>query len=245
MEKKNCCNNNDDKKIEIALDYLEKNRLLHIDMIEPIRRNTCDILYAHNDGVLIHEKNSNSYMITTDSVDLARKLIENLPKKGLFVIHQKELFCLVKNKFNYKNYFECKQSAYLKNTAPKLSDNIEIKLLVDKDKSIVKENYKSMDEDFDYTSFLIDENSMWGAFDSDILMGFIGIHSEGSIGLLEVLPEHRNKGVAQALQKYLIDYMLRKEYIPFGQVVIGNDKSLNLQRKLGLEISEESVFWLY
>jgi len=60
-----------------------------------------------------------------------------------------------------------------------------------------------------------------------------------------VLPEHRNKGVAQALQKYLIDYMLRKEYIPFGQVVIGNDKSLNLQRKLGLEISEESVFWLY
>jgi len=65
------------------------------------------------------------------------------------------------------------------------------------------------------------------------------------MGLLEVLPEHRNKGVAQALQNYLIDYMLKKEWIPFGQVFIENDKSLNLQNKLGLEISKESIFWLY
>lgn len=231
--------------IRTALDYLEKNKLLHIDMIEPIRRNTCDILYADSDGVLIHEKNSNSYMLTTESMDLAKKLIENLPKKDLFVIHQNKMFDLVKDRFGYKNYFECKQSAYLKNTPPKSNDDIEIRLLEDKNKIIVKENYKSMDEGFDYTSFLIDEKRMWGAFDKDTLMGFIGIHSEGSMGLLEVLPEHRNKGVAQALQNYLIDYMLKKEWIPFGQVFIENDKSLNLQYKLGLEISKESIFWLY
>lgn len=231
--------------IRTALDYLEKNKLLHIDMIEPIRRNTCDILYANSDGVLIHEKNSNSYMLTTESVDLAKKLIENLPKKDLFVIHQNEMFDLVKDRFGYKNYFECKQTAYLKNTPPKLDYEIEIRLLEDKNKDLVKENYKSMDEGFDYTSFLIDEKCMWGAFDKDTLMGFIGVHSEGSMGLLEVLSEHRNKGVAQALQNYLIDYMLKKEWIPFGQVFIENDKSLNLQNKLGLEISKESIFWLY
>ena len=232
-------------KIKIALNYLGKNKLLHIDMIEPIRRNTCDILYAENDGVLIYEKNSNSYMLTTDNADLAKNLIENLPKKDLFVIHQKELFSIVKDKFNYKNYFECKQSAYLNEIPPNLNQNINIRLLEDKDKTIVRENYKSMDEDFDYTSFLIDEKSMWGAFDNNDLMGFIGIHSEGSMGLLEVLPEYRNKGVALALQSFLIDYLLKKDWIPFGQVFIDNEKSLNLQKKLGLEISEESVFWLY
>ena len=232
-------------KIKIALSYLDKNKLLHIDMIEPIRRNTCDILYADNDGVLIYEKNSNSYMLTTDNADLAKNLIENLPKKDLFVIHQKELFSIVKDKFNYKNYFECKQSAYLNEFPPNLNQNINIRLLEDKDKTIVRENYKSMDEDFDYTSFLIDEKSMWGAFDNNDLMGFIGIHSEGSMGLLEVLPEYRNKGVALALQSFLIDYLLKKDWIPFGQVFIDNEKSLNLQKKLGLEISEESVFWLY
>ncbi len=125
--------------IRTALDYLEKNKLLHIDMIEPIRRNTCDILYADSDGVLIHEKNSNSYMLTTESIDLAKKLIENLPKKDLFVIHQNEMFDLVKDRFGYKNYFECKQSAYLKNTPPKSNDDIEIRLLEDKNKIIVKE----------------------------------------------------------------------------------------------------------
>lgn len=228
-----------------ALNYLEKNKLLHIDMIEPIRRNNCNILYANRDGVLIHEINSDSYMLATDSNNLAKTLIENLPKKGMFVVHQKDLFDLVKNKFDYKNYFECKQSAYLKDFPPILNENINIKLLEDKDKAIVRENYKSMEDDFDYTSYLIDEQKMWGAFDNNELMGFIGIHSEGSCGLLEVLPKHRNKGVAQALQNYLNDYMLKKDWIPFGQVFIDNEKSLKLQNKLGLEISKESVFWLY
>ncbi len=233
------------ENIQLALDYLGKDKLLHIDMIEPIRRNTCDILYADSDGVLIHEKNSNSYMLTTNSIDLAKKLIDTLPQKGLFVIHQEELFDLIKDKFAYKNYFECRQAAYLSINPPKLNKDILIKLLENKDKNIVRENYESMDEDFDYTSFLIDEKQMWGAFKDNALMGFIGIHSEGSIGLLEVLPEYRNMGVAQALQNFLIEYMLKKDWIPFGQVFLDNDKSLNLQKKLGLEVSEKSVFWFY
>lgn len=230
---------------KIALDYLEKNKLMHIDMIEPIRRNTSNILYADKNGVLIYEKNSESYMLTTDNIDLAKRLIESLHKKPLFVIHQKELFSIIKEKFGYINYFECKQSAYLSDIPPKLSETIEIRQLENKDKDIVRNNYKSMDEDFDYTSYLIDKKQMWGAFDQNTLMGFIGIHSEGSMGLLAVLPEYRNKGVAMALQNYLINYILKKDWIPFGQVFIDNEKSLNLQKKLGLEISKESVFWLY
>ena len=142
---------------QLALEYLGEDKLLHIDMIEPIRRNTCDILYADSEGVLIHEKNSDSYMLTTDSIDLAKKLTDTLPRKGLFVIHQKELFYLIKDKFDYKNHFECRQAAYMSINPPKLNKDILIKLLKNKDKNIVRENYESMDEDFDYTSFLIDE----------------------------------------------------------------------------------------
>ncbi len=230
---------------QLALKYLEKDKLLHVDMIEPIRRNTCDILHASEEGVLIYEKNSESYMLATDSMALAENLIENLPKKALFVIHQNELFSLIKNKFGYKDYFECMQFAYTKDIPPKLNQNIEIKLLTDKDKNIVRQNYKSMDEDFDYTSYLIDNKQMWGAFNDNTLMGFIGIHSEGSMGLLEVLEEYRNKGVAQALQNYLIDYMIKKDWIPFGQVFTVNEKSLNLQEKLGLTKSDCIVYWLF
>lgn len=102
-----------------------------------------------------------------------------------------------------------------------------------------------MEDDSSYTSYLIDQKCMWGAFNNEELLGFIGIHSEGSIGLLEVLPQHRNKGVAQALQKHIINYCLTKNWVPFGQVFVDNKKSMNLQNKLRLSISKKSIFWLY
>ena len=46
-----------------AIEYLIKNPLLHMGMIEPIRRDTADILYAEIDGVLIKEQKSNAYMM--------------------------------------------------------------------------------------------------------------------------------------------------------------------------------------
>lgn len=232
-------------KSEIALNYLEKNKILHIDMIEPIRRKTAEILYASEDGVLIIENNSDSYMLSICDIKLAMKLIDTLVKKPLFVVRQEELLPIIKEKFAYKNYFDCFQTAYLKSIPPKLNDDIQIKLLTDNDKTTVSENYKSIDEDFDYTSYLIDKKQMWGAFNGETLMGFIGIHSEGSMGLLEVLPKYRNNGIATALQSFLIDFMLKKDWIPFGQVFQDNEKSLNLQKKIGLTISKEHVFWLY
>jgi len=39
-----------------AIAYLLKNPLLNMGMIEPIRRDTADILYAKADGVLIKEQ---------------------------------------------------------------------------------------------------------------------------------------------------------------------------------------------
>lgn len=232
---------------KIALDYLKKEKLLNIDMIESINRNTCNILYANTEAVLLLETSSDAYMLSTNNTDLAIKLTDKISKKALFVIHQQELFNIIKNKFNYVNYFECKQVAYLGKTPVDINtdNNIIIKELSNTHKKIVGSTYKSMEGDSDYTSYLIDENCMWGAFDNEELLGFIGIHCEGSIGLLEVFPQHRNKGIAQALQKHMINYTLSKKWIPFGQVFIDNKKSMNLQNKLGLSISEKSVFWLY
>lgn len=232
-------------KKQNALNYLKNDLVLNISMIEPIKRNTSDILYVSDKGVLIYEKKSESYMLSTYDVELASKLIDTLERKGMFVVHQKELFDLVKEKFGYNEYFECYNVAYINNVPPKISNEYEIKLLEDKDKAIVREIYKSIDTDFDYTSYLIDEKQMWGTFENNILMGFIGMHSEGSCGLLEVIPEYRNRGIGQALQLYLCNYVIKKGWTPFGQVFIDNDKSLNLQKKLGLQISDKTVFWMY
>lgn len=78
----------------------------------------------------------------------------------------------------------------------------------------------------------------------DALAGFIGEHLEGSMGLLEVLPEYRSKGYGYKLETFLINHFLRLNVIPFCQVRINNSESLALQKKIGMEISELTTFWI-
>ena len=77
------------------------------------------------------------------------------------------------------------------------------------------------------------------------MVGFIGQHLEGSMGLLEVLPQYRKNGYGMELEQTMINYMLEKGLIPFCQVEVTNEKSLRLQKKLGLTISREQVYWLF
>ena len=43
--------------------------------------------------------------------------------------------------------------------------------------------------------------------------------------------------------------MIRKvrsqKLIPYGQIEVWNETSMNLQRKIGMTITEESIYWLF
>jgi tRNA (guanine37-N1)-methyltransferase len=79
----------------------------------------------------------------------------------------------------------------------------------------------------------------------DKLCGIIGTHAEGSIGLLEVEPAFRSMGMGRALEAYMINKMLAEGRIPYGHVVVGNDASDTLQKRLDLEVSDGTVSWLF
>lgn len=76
------------------------------------------------------------------------------------------------------------------------------------------------------------------------LAGFIGLHGEGGIGMLEVFPEYRRRGLAAALVQGMVRRRLAEGAIPFGHIVKGNEPSLRLQKKLGFRFSEEFVYWI-
>ena len=61
---------------------------------------------------------------------------------------------------------------------------------------MILENYHSFTDQS--TSQAHRRRVMHGAFQKGELLGFIGMHSEGSVGMLEVLPQHRRKGAATA-----------------------------------------------
>ena len=71
----------------------------------------------------------------------------------------------------------------------------------------VLEQYHTMD-DPDYIKNLMGGGRLYGALRNDRLAGFIGVHPEGSIGMLEVLPEFRRQGIGTALESYLVNKMV-------------------------------------
>ena len=78
----------------IAIAYLIKNPLLHIGMIESIRRDTADILYADTNGVLIKEQKSNAYMVSVDNFEKGRELINSMLKCNLIVKNIYNFSCI-------------------------------------------------------------------------------------------------------------------------------------------------------
>ena len=85
---------------------------------------------------------------------------------------------------------------------------------------------------------------MFGAFVEGKMAGFIGTHIEGSIGMLEVYEEYRRRGIAESLESYIINTRLSKGLLPYGDIIVGNEPSFGLQRKLGLKITKENFYWV-
>ena len=85
---------------------------------------------------------------------------------------------------------------------------------------------------------------MYGCFAGGKLTGFIGVHREGSLGMLYVEDACRRQGMGEALEAFAINRMLERGWTPYGHVVEGNDASVKLQEKLGLYRASKTFCWL-
>ena len=83
-----------------------------------------------------------------------------------------------------------------------------------------------------------------GFTDDGDIVGFIGQHTEGSIGMLEVLPEYRHQGWAYALEAAMIQRHLDQGYVPWCQIFKSNYASLELQKKIGMMLSAPNHYYL-
>ncbi|MFT4146022.1 MAG: GNAT family N-acetyltransferase [Mobilitalea sp.] len=226
-----------------AIKYLQKNPLHHIDMMEAIRRNSADLLYADVDGVLIREQNSNAYMITVNDFDSGCKLINTIDEGNLFVAHQENIVNFISNKFNLKGKMECFQVVYEQEQRLEVCDEISIRALELEHIDIILEHYKKLS--YSEVKELLEQGAMFGGYKDGILIGFIGSHLEGSIGLLEVFPSFRKRGYGTILESHMVNHMLQKGQVPFAQIEVNNNASLELQKKLGFRVSMDRVFWLF
>ena len=227
-----------------ALSYLEKEPILHIDMIEAIRRGTGRIEEVSGQGVLIKIKDAPIHLISsTDEEELlcwAKKVEED---GFLLVLHQQDYAKTLQQKTKFVPEVICRHAAYTKKEEVCLPDGqFTIRPLTLAFLGQVAEHY-SMGPGEGYLQERIEKGNMIGAFYQDTLAGFAGVHDEGSIGLVQVLPQFQRKGVGYLLEGYLTNVFVRKGYTPFVQVKLGNEISVGLQTKLGYEFDERSILW--
>lgn len=107
----------------------------------------------------------------------------------------------------------------------------------------VLEHYDNPGNTYDHIKGRIEEG-MIGLFKEDELIGFIGVHEEGTMGFLFILEEHRHKGYAYMLESNLIRHLRNTNHIPYCHVFVENKASLKLQEKLNLIQVEKPYYWL-
>lgn len=230
---------------EKALEYLERNSLFHTGMIFVIKRRSADIIHADEDGVFMKDISSGAYMLSFGNLDKAIDLLDSIGRQDLFCVYQKELSDYLQIKHNYKKRAENFQTAYTKQKPVEISAaELEIKPLTLEHLNIIYEHY-SYYVSYDYLKRRLECSAIYGGFAEGELCGFVGTHEEGAIGILKVLEKFRRRGFAEALEGYMINTVLDRGEVPFVQVDPDNESSIKLQRKLGLEISKEMLYWLF
>lgn len=220
---------------------LSQNKRSYIHMMESITRGTGEILYAEGFNILLYNRACSLCMMDAESREEAEKMFPLMPEDTRLVVSSKaflnDMLC---NDFSFQIYEECYQALYTKREPLPVSYK-DIRLLTMADKAYVTANYHDNDA---YITERIGAKALYGAYVEEKLCGFVGIHSDGSTGILFVEPSYRKKGLGQALESYIINRQLEMGHIPYGHIILGNQESMRVQEHLGLYLSKDTIWWL-
>lgn len=226
---------------------LSKNIILYADIIE-VKRNGGTVIYEDGEGILVKEPVSGIILAEASSQEVAKRLLHFMPPFEILAVHCVEL----KEALESKGYLceqICWQCAYLKKKAPRytLPDGYRMgKPNIQHIPQMIAMYKHSKPELATEKQFMLAlERGMKAVFKGQELCGFIGTHEEHSMGLLEVLPQHQKQGIGYALECAMIEDIIDAGGIPYGQVIKGNQRSYQLQLKLGMEFCEEMTYWFF
>ena len=231
---------------EKALRYLSTDPLLHMSMIFPIRRGTAEILNATAEGVFLHETQSDAYMLSATDFETGKLWLDGVDRHPLVCVHQRCFADYLNRKYSFEMQLDCFQAVYTKKDLLPIAagSGFEIRALQPEAAQEVYRHYHD-NADLDYICGRIIAGELFGGFEGGKLCGFIGTHTEGSIGLLHILPDCRRRGFARRLESFMVNRALKAGRVPFSQISLGNERSLALHKSLGFDISDEVLHWLF
>jgi len=222
------------------------NAVFFADMTDAIVRGTGEALMADPDALVVRQE-SGTHMIWAADAGAARRILDRLGPKptGTHVVsHDEHTRQLIEERWGFDGCTTCFSVAYPATTmAPDTRVDFRVEPLGEEWLDTLAEHYHL--DGPGYIMNRLKAGVMLGAFRDDTLLGFIGQHMEGAMGLLEVLPEHRRLGVGQYLLTHLTRQLLAEGRLPYDHIIVGNAPSEALHRKLGFDISTRHLHWQF
>lgn len=208
-------------------------------------RGTAEIIEKSDEVLFIHDRLSEVNMLACENDEVARAVLErHAHRRFELITTPNEAAALYAQKiFGYENNLECYQYAYL-GEKPELDPRLTLRNAEASDLKVITESYDLVSEE--EVEKTIAHSMVLMAYDQEgNLVGFIGEHLEGSLGMLYVYPKYRRKGYALSLEMAGFRNTIERGQIPFGQVVSDNLPSLELQKKIGLVCADKKVYWTW
>ena len=215
---------------------------LGIDRV--LRRGSGEILEERDDAILVRDSVSGACFLGCEDAAAGMPLLERLIGQDcdLLMVSDYALGTAAFERFGFSEKLECYQVAYY-GEKPAAGGELTFRAADEHDLALLTENYRRISPE--ELERVVERKTVLLGFFRDRLVGFVGEHLEGSMGLLYVFEEYRRRGFGAALQRQLIAKTLEEGYIPFGQVEGGNLASLRLQRKIGMTQSENRIVWMW
>ena len=226
-----------------AFDYLNKNYLLNVPIIEAIERGEAVLESAFEWGVAANHKDG-MLLLSLDKAEYLEYFKDKINAGVLTVFYgMKENDDISKINPLVSKTVPCYQFVYTKKQPPPVEYKADYRLLDEDFTDIVFKNY-SRARDSEYIKKLLRRKWIYGAFLGKELVGFVGRHSDGSMGLLEVLPKYRRMGLGRDLEHFIIGVVLDEKKTPYAHIVLGNEVSMCLQNSVeGVEQANRLVTW--
>lgn len=143
----------------------------------------------------------------------------------------------------FRECFECLQAVYTGGPIPIEREDVTVRQLNISDMPFILENYHHPGAKEEHIRERLNEY-MVGAFVDGRCAGFAGIHEEGAIGLLEVLPDYRRRGIAEFIEAHAINWCIQNSRLPYCHVMADNAASIALQEKLKFTFDTKPLYWL-
>ena len=219
-----------------GIDYLGIDRVL--------KRGTGEIIADLDNAMIVRDTVSGAFLLACEDKITGMEILDKHLGSdcNLLMVSDYTLGQAAFERYGFSEKLECYQVAYY-GKKPAINTTLSVRVADEQDIPMLIDNYQMISPD--ELTEVVKRKSILLGYEQGHLVGFIGEHLEGSMGLLYVFPEYRRKGYGTALQTHLVAKTIEKGYVPFGQVEKDNLNSLMLQKKIGMTCSDNLIVWMW